>query len=133
MEMGFVGRSGSVSLSDFIELVQRNSYLPTSLHRTKYKAHAQFLPDDTLTLMFGQVDDGVWFTLRTNDMPEWNERIKRKNLGDKRGTLKLGWKVLIYQLIADKMVRPTEEVKEFCGDELFNLAVKARGRPTEDG
>ena len=128
--MGFAGRSGSVSLSDFIGLVERNSYLPTSLHRTKHKAHAKWLPDDTLTLLFGDFnEDCTYFTLRTNDMPEFHMRHKKKDMKkNKRGSLALGWKTLSYLLIKDKMIRPTMEVQEFLGDELFYLATsKIRG------
>jgi hypothetical protein len=117
----YAGRDGSVPISDFVDLVTRNSYLPVSLHRTAVEAHADFLPSDSLTLLFGDYNqEAEYFTLRTNDVPAFN--ISAHTHG--RGATVRGWCSLLVQMVQRQLVRPSQEIHKFMGDRLFGMATK---------
>ena len=117
----YAGRDGSVPISDFVDLVTRNSFLPVSLHRTAVKAHAPWLPSDTLTLLFGDYNEEAhYYTLRTNDVPAFN--ISSHQAG--RGNAVRGWKGMLVQMITQRSLRPSDELHKFMGDRLFGMATK---------
>jgi len=113
------GRSGAVSLSEFLDLVHRHAYQPFSVHRTSVGGHAEWLPTDALTIMFGDYKEGSYYTLRTESVPEFNTSVHQPGMTD--GDTKLGWKTLLTQMIQSKHIRPSLELRKFMGDHLWSL------------
>lgn len=116
------GRSGAVSLSDFIDLVHRHAYLPFSIHRTAVGGHAAWMPKDALTIMFGDYEAGSYYTLRTESVPEFNTSAHQKGMSD--GDTKLGWKSLLSQMLQNRHIRPSRELREFMGEHLWSLNMR---------
>lgn len=117
-----IGRSGAVNLTEFIDLVTRSAYLPVSVHRSAKEGHAEFLPDDALTLMFGDYDDGKWYTLRVGDVPEWG--VSAHDPGKGNGDTTMGWKKLLVSMLQQHVLRPSEELMEYMGSDLWNLTMR---------
>ena len=115
------GRSGAIGLTEFIDLCERHAYLPVSVHRSRIEGHADFLPDDTLTLMFGDYDHGSYFTLRVGDVPEWS--VSAHEQGQQVGDTKFGWKKLLTVLLLQHFIRPSEEIEEVMGTDLWSLTM----------
>lgn len=116
------GRQGAFNLSEFIDLCQRHAYLPVSVHRSAVEGHAEFLPDDALTIMFGDYEEGRYFTLRVGDVPEWSTSAHDPGMGF--GDTKFGWKKLLTMLLMQHFIRPSDELMEVMGTDLWNLTMR---------
>ncbi len=110
------GKSGPIDISDFIDLVDR-SRRANSIS-WKRGASGNVL-SHLCSCHIGGPEDGEVRNVSTPTIPEFTEFLDREN---RMGIRARGWRQLLMLFVADGWVYPTQEIRKWLGDPMWDVA-----------
>ena len=113
------GKSGPVDISDFIDLVDRNRRVD-SINWYRHTSDGNL--GHLCTIAVGNPELGDARNVSTPVIPEFTEFIDRKNRVGIRGR---GWRMLLSIFIHDGWIYPTNEIRKWLGDPMWEKAREA--------
>ena len=110
------GKSGPIDTSDFIELVNRNRRAENLNWRRELNEKAL---SHLVTLTVGNPLDGDARNVPTPRIPEFTDYLNKKT---QVGIYCRGWRMLLMLFIADGWIYPTQEIRKWLGDSMWDSA-----------
>lgn len=138
------GRHEAMPFETFERLLRTYATKDVSFHYEKEGAY-RGLPPDVLTVMFGDVKDGLWFNVRKGEIPEETQIEYRprplseydravlagaiRRVGGRQRPINtnpikvpkhLGWRALLLMIGGKGLLRPNQELRDWLGDSMYN-------------
>ncbi|RLA17632.1 MAG: hypothetical protein DRQ56_08920 [Gammaproteobacteria bacterium] len=110
------GRSGPMDTSDFIELVNRNKRAEgVSWRRERFDDCLSHL----VTCTVGDPLEGNARNVSTPSIPEFTDFLDKKT---RVGIFCRGWRHLLLLFVTDGWIYPSQEVRKWLGDSMWDTA-----------
>ena len=110
------GKSGPMDISDFIDLVDRNKRVD-GINWKRGKAGNAL--SHLCSIHVGAIEDGEARNVPTPVIPEFTDYI---NKDARIGIRARGWRMLLMLFIQDGWVYPSQEMRKWLGDPMWDAA-----------
>ena len=131
------GKTGPMWTDEFVDLVHRNAYKPNIRFISSRWGERNGAPAGTCTLLVGawlpvvNSDEKKPWSVDPDHVAAYNvalSQIPEYTVYDEEGGLvHRGWKGLLQLLIADRVIRPSEEIRRLLGVREFDNSKRGLG------